>query len=160
MAHEPGHLDAEYVIYGTNIPYTGRVIQLNNNFFGTESGALEGDSPRLAKKESGKGKSGNVIVAGATSTTNNPVTRTFQAPQTPRYRRSDNNQLISIGYKLHQHADGTIMTEHSMGPNDNSVVVTEVLPQTRRTTVRSGTTPRGGTTSRSGGTGGGMGGGY
>ena len=94
------------------------------------------------------------------SSDNNPVIRLFQAPSTPRYQRSDNNQLISIGYKLHQHADGTIMTEHSMGPNDNSVVVTEVLPQTRRTTVRSGTTPRGGTTSRSGGTGGGMGGGY
>jgi len=53
---------------------------------------------------------------------NNPVTRTFNAPQTPRYYRP-NGQVIPVGAPLHQHQDGTIMTEHAMGPNDNSVVV-------------------------------------
>ena len=57
----------------------------------------------------------------------NPVTRLFQAPSSPRYYRPDGT-LIPVGAPLHQHRDGTIMTEHSMGTNDNSVVVT-----TRRT---------------------------
>jgi len=64
---------------------------------------------------------------GDVITDNNPVVRLFTAPPNPRYRRSDNNQLVPIGAKLHQHADGTIMTEHGMGPQDNSVVVTQVL---------------------------------
>jgi len=53
----------------------------------------------------------------------NPVTRLFNAPQSPRYYRP-NGQIIPVGAPLHQHQDGTIMTEHGMGPNDNSVVVT------------------------------------
>jgi hypothetical protein len=66
-----------------------------------------------------------------TSTTenNNPVTRLFIAPRIPRYRRSDNNQLVPIGANLHEHQDGTIMTEHSMGEEDNSVTVTAVSSQ-------------------------------
>ena len=56
----------------------------------------------------------------------NPVTRLFTAPATPRYYLPNGN-LVSIRARLHQHQDGTIMTEHSMGPNDNSVVVTLFL---------------------------------
>jgi hypothetical protein len=56
----------------------------------------------------------------------NPVTETFFAPQSPRYYRLDGT-LIPIGAPLHRHQDGTVMTEHSMGPNDNSVVVTTQL---------------------------------
>ena len=53
------------------------------------------------------------------------------APATPRYYLPNGN-LVSIGARLHQHQDGTIMTEHSMGPNDNSVVVTTVPPNGSR----------------------------
>tara|TARA_Y100001973_G_scaffold78823_1_gene115770 strand:+ start:384 stop:962 length:579 start_codon:yes stop_codon:yes gene_type:complete len=57
-----------------------------------------------------------------TGRNNNPITRTFNAPQSPRYYRP-NGQVIPVGAPLHQHQDGTIMTEHAMGPNDNAVVV-------------------------------------
>jgi hypothetical protein len=69
----------------------------------------------------------------------NPVTRTFNAPQSPRYYRP-NGQIVPVGAPLHQHQDGTIMTEHAMGPNDNSVVVTTTQPRMnnnrRRTPTR------------------------
>tara|TARA_Y100001938_G_scaffold150518_1_gene241815 strand:- start:2761 stop:3288 length:528 start_codon:yes stop_codon:yes gene_type:complete len=63
-------------------------------------------------------------MVGRTNTgrNNNPITRTFNAPQSPRYYRP-NGQVIPVGAPLHQHQDGTIMTEHAMGPNDNAVVV-------------------------------------
>jgi len=72
----------------------------------------------------------------------NPVTRTFFAPQSPRYYRP-NGQIIPVGAPLHQHQNGTIMTEHAMGPNDNSVVVTTTIPRMntnrRRATTRAST---------------------
>ena len=141
---------ANYTIYGTTIPYNGRVIQINNNFFGTTSGVLEGDSPRLSKVESGKGKSDNELAKlNSSGNGNNPVIKKFKAPSSPRYRKPDGG-LVPIGYSLHQHENGTIMTEHSMGPNDNSVVVTQV----------SNTQQRRNTTSTRRGTGGTGGGGY
>ena len=71
----------------------------------------------------------------------NPVTRTFFAPQSPRYYRP-NGSIVPVGAPLHQHQDGTIMTEHSMGPNDNSQVVTTTRNRTnvnRRRTTRTRT---------------------
>ena len=72
----------------------------------------------------------------------NPVTRLFNAPQSPRYYRP-NGQIVPIGAPLHQHQDGTIMTKHSMGANDNSQVVTTTRPRTntnrRRATTRART---------------------
>jgi hypothetical protein len=71
----------------------------------------------------------------------NPVTRTFFAPQSPRYYRP-NGQIVPVGAPLHQHQNGTIMTEHAMGPNDNSVVVTTSRPRmnnNRRRTTRTRT---------------------
>ena len=50
--------------------------------------------------------------------------------------------MVNIGAPLHEHQDGTIMTKHGMGPNDNSVVVSSVRPTTnvnRRRTTRART---------------------
>tara|TARA_Y100000004_G_scaffold179868_1_gene223931 strand:+ start:346 stop:1101 length:756 start_codon:yes stop_codon:yes gene_type:complete len=70
------------------------------------------------------GMNGNGRSTTTRSTTNdNPVTRLFNAPSSPRYYRPDGS-IVPIGAPLHEHQDGTIMTEHSMGPNDNSVIVT------------------------------------
>ena len=72
----------------------------------------------------------------------NPVTRLFNAPQSPRYYRP-NGQIVPIGAPLHEHQDGTIMTKHSMGANDNSQVVTTTRPRMntnrRRATTRART---------------------
>ena len=88
-------------------------------------------------------RNGNMVMRNNTgrTTNSNPVTRTFTAPQSPRYYKS-NGQIVPVGAPLHQHQDGTIMTEHAMGPNDNSVVVTTSRPRTnvnRRRTTRTRT---------------------
>ena len=140
----PGHTTdgngAQYKIYGTNQPYYGRVVQIGNKFFTTEGGVLEGNSKELIKSEPSIGNSGEDLVTlntqnntpTQTSIDDNPVISTFFAPSQPRYFRP-NGTLVVVGAPLHQHQDGTIMTEHSMGPfpdsNRESVIVTTTPPQ-------------------------------
>ena len=128
----------QYKIYGTNQPYNGRVVQIGNRFFTTQGGVLEGNSKELVLVTPETGNSGEDLVtlntqnnggpASNPNNSNNPVVSTFFAPNTPRYYRPDGT-LVVVGAPLHLHQDGTIMTEHSMGPNDNSVVVTTSPPQ-------------------------------
>ena len=134
MPHEPGH-NGQYVIKSTGEPYNGPVLKTQSGeFYTTTTGALEGFD--------GVGPGGQLLVLASESTIqppqqqtavgdDNPVTRLFTAPATPRYYLPNGN-LVSIGARLHQHQDGTIMTEHGMGPNDNSVVVTTVPPNGSR----------------------------
>ena len=87
------------------------------------------------------GTSATYISEGGGVTNSNPVVRLFNAPQSPRYFKP-NGQMVNIGAPLHEHQDGTIMTKHGMGPNDNSVVVSSVRPTTnvnRRRTTRART---------------------
>ena len=89
----------------------------------------------------GNGRMINNGNGNGTTADSNPVTRTFFAPNSPRYYKP-NGQIVPMGAPLHQHQDGTIMTEHSMGPNDNSVVVTPsrtVRAQNTRRTNRART---------------------
>jgi len=134
MPHEPGH-NGQYVIKSTGEPYNGPVLKTQSGeFYTTTSGAMEG----YVIGSSG----GQLLVLASESTIqspqqqtavgdDNPVTRLFTAPTTPRYYLPNGN-LVSIGARLHQHQDGTVMTEHSMGANDNSVVVTTVPPNGSR----------------------------
>jgi len=141
MPHTPGHTSntvqvgngvedevssqASYKIVGTNEPYSGLTVKIGGFEYTTVGGGVEGDRQQVVSMGNG-----NTLQTQAQN--DNPVTRLFTAPSSPRYRRSDNNQLVSVGAKLHQHQDGTIMTEHSMGANDNSVVV-NVVSQTSET---------------------------
>ena len=118
-------------VYGTNEPYMGRTVTIAGFEYTTVGGALEGNSFQLVPIDEGQTNAPleeQTPIGSALDTigANNPVVSLFQAPVTPRYRRSDNNQLVPVGANLHEHQDGTIMTEHSMGPDDNSVVVFEV----------------------------------
>ena len=127
-------------VYGTNEPYIGRTVTIAGFEYTTVGGALEGDSFQLVPIDEGQtnapleeqipiGSTLNVGGGTATIVDNNPVVNLFQAPSTPRYRREDNNELVPIGANLHEHQDGTIMTEHTMegaGTPDGSVVVFEV----------------------------------
>ena len=122
-------------VYGTNEPYIGTTVMIGGFEYTTVGGALEGTSLQLTPIDDGSTEvieQQTPIGSALDSTTenNNPVVELFQAPTTPRYSRSDNNQLVPIGANLHRHADGTIMTEHSMGPEDNSVIVLEVIDET------------------------------
>ena len=71
----------------------------------------------------GNGNGNRTTPTTRATSNDNPVIRLFNAPATPRYFRP-NGTIVPIGARLHEHQDGTIMTEHAMGPNDNSVVVT------------------------------------
>ena len=121
-------------VYGTNEPYMGRTVTIAGFEYTTVGGALEGNSFQLVPIDDGEINTtleeqtpiGSAL-DNNTGEEVNPVVELFQAPPSPRYRRSDNNQLVPIGANLHRHADGTIMTEHSMGPNDTSVIVLQVL---------------------------------
>jgi hypothetical protein len=128
MPHEPGHL---YRIIGSKEPYNGRVIKIGDSLFTTVGGGIEGD-----RQEVESVNIGNTNNQNNQTQNDNPVIRLFQAPSSPRYRRSDNNQLVPVGANLHEHQDGTIMTEHSMGSTDNSVVVNVMTQTTTQTTNR------------------------
>jgi len=136
MPHEPGH-NGQYVIKSTGEPYNGPVFKdTNGEIYTTTTGAREGYD--------GFSIGGQLLVLSSESTiqrppqqtqqTNvgneNPVTRLFRAPTTPRYYRPDGT-IVPIGAELHQHLDGTVMTKHTMqgfGTPDGSVVVTTVSP--------------------------------
>ena len=115
---------ANYKIFGSNNSYTGKAVQIGDSMYSTVGGALEGNSQMLEEDMSPPTQN-NTRNRGPVETSNtdsNPITRTFTAPTEPRYYRP-NGSIVPLGYNLHEHADGTIMTEHSMGRNDNSVVV-------------------------------------
>jgi len=112
------------MVYGTGQLYSGLTVLIGGYHYTTVGGALEGNSLQLVPIPQAEVEQ-QIEQSGAEN--DNPVVELFQAPATPRYRRSDNNLLVPIGTPLHRHADDTIMTEHSMGPNDNSVVVLQVF---------------------------------
>ena len=131
-----GNGGATMKVYGTNEHYVGTMVMIGGVAYTTVGGALEGTSLQLVPIGNGNGNVTETIteqtpIGSALDTigANNPVVSLFQAPVTPRYRRSDNNQLVPVGANLHEHQDGTIMTEHTMegaGTPDGSVVVFEV----------------------------------
>jgi len=128
-------------VYGTNEPYIGNTVMIGGYEYTTVGGALEGNSLQLVpivndtidsiEQQIPIGSAPDIVgeVNNVGEVNTNPVVELFEAPTTPRYQRSDNNQLVPIGAPLHRHADDTIMTEHSMEPNDNSVIVLEVIDE-------------------------------
>ena len=120
----------------------GNGVRRNGNGNGVNRTArmMNGRAATRPSRRNGNGmmnRNGNGRAANA-----NPVTRLFNAPQSPRYYRP-NGQIVPIGAPLHEHQDGTIMTKHSMGANDNSQVVTTTIPRMntnrRRATTRART---------------------
>ena len=111
----------------------GNGVRRNGNGVNRNSRMVNSRSVTAPMRRNGNSRAANA----------NPVIRTFTAPQSPRYYKP-NGQIVPVGAPLHQHQDGTIMTEHAMGPNDNSVVVTTSSPTTnsrrarpsRRTRIR------------------------
>tara|TARA_A100001391_G_C4934524_1_gene242759 strand:+ start:43 stop:540 length:498 start_codon:yes stop_codon:yes gene_type:complete len=160
-----------YKIYGTNQPYTGRVIKINNNYYTTESGTLEGHSKQVVIDSPNVGKTGDTVAkpnltpsSNTPNTNNNPIVDTFNAPQTPRYYY-ENGTLVPVGTPLHQHENNVVMTGLTMGPNEKRVFLTP--PNTNTTMNRTNNTNttagrnmsrNGNRNGRAGNTGGGMGG--
>ena len=129
-----------YKIYGTNQPYTGRVIKINNTFYTTESGTLEGHSKQVVVDSPSTGKTGATVatpnLTPSSNTPNindNPIVETFNAPQTPRYYY-ENGTLVPVGAPLHRHENNVVMTGLTMGPNERRVSLTP--PNTNTTMTR------------------------
>jgi len=79
----------------------------------------------------GNGNGNRTTPTTRATSNDNPVIRLFNAPTTPRYYRP-NGTIVPIGAKLHEHQDGTIMTEHSMdGVGADASVVVTTLQNTR-----------------------------
>jgi hypothetical protein len=113
----------EYIINAQTVNAVGTQFldQLNSTATtyhrgGFQRGQLPGSNFRRGGRVRKKQTGGRVV-------NNNPITQTFNAPSSPRYYRPDGT-IVPVGAPLHRHADGTVMTEHSMGDNDNSVVLT------------------------------------
>ena len=119
-----------YVLADTGEAYRGIVFQHSNGeFYTSVDGSLTGNAKKLVPASESTIKPLQPINTGDQD---NPVVRLYMAPTSPRYYRPDGT-IVAVGARLHQHQDGTIMTEHSMGANDNSVVVTTVPPNGRTT---------------------------
>jgi hypothetical protein len=134
---------AGYIFVDTGEAYHGRVVELGGVHYSTKTGAREGTSrevkigvPRHRAQRSivSAGRRNGIrtttrvprrstMSMGNRGGNDNPVTSLFTAPQTPRYYRPDGN-IVAVGAPLHRHADGTVMTEHTMDGPDESVVVT------------------------------------
>ena len=190
MPHEPGHIDSTlsqrpdfvienpaanlappptppqtYTVYGTNESYSGLTVEIGGYLYTTVGGALEGDSLQLVATSQMNRPTINTM--GAEGFQENPVVRLFNAPSSPRYQRP-NGQLVPVGAQLHEHADGTIMTEHKMGGTPPAVIVTPLVGTRQTTTPRRQqqraqstrrTTPTQTRATRMGGSSGGSGGG-
>ena len=121
----------------------GNGVRRNGNGNGVNRTArmMNGRAATTPIRRNGNGRmmkgNGNGRAANA-----NPVTRLYNAPQSPRYYRP-NGSVVPVGAPLHEHQDGTIMTAHSMGTNDTSLVVTTTIPRMntnrRRATTRART---------------------
>ena len=128
-----------YKIYGTNEIYNGLVVASGNRLYTTVGGAVEGDSKEVIEVKGGVGTKNSEdplptmnTMNNTNSVNNNPVIRTFFADESTTTYYKPDGQMVAIGTPLHEHQDGTIMTQHSMGLNDNSVVVTTIAPNTVR----------------------------
>ena len=149
---------ANYKIYGTNQPYSGNVVNINGDFYTTIGGTLEGDSKHVVLVTTETSINSNNATSSPTIT--NPVVRTFTRgdgssddktyylPMNYSGTAGKGGRAVKQGTLLHIHANGTVMTEHSMGSADNSVVVTTSRPKAIAARNTQRTAPRNNRTSR------------
>ena len=120
----------------------GNGVRRNGNGNGVNRTArmMNGRAATRPSRRNGNGMMNGNGNGNARAANANPVVRTFFAPQSPRYYRP-NGLIVAVGAPLHEHQDGTIMTEHSMGVKDNSVVVTTTPPINQSRNVNRRRTP-------------------
>ena len=150
---------ANYKIYGTNQPYTGNVVNINGDLYTTIGGTLEGDSKHVVLANETSERE-NLTNPTPNPTITNPIVRTFTRgdgssddktyylPMNYSGTAGKGGRAVKQGTLLHVHANGTVMTEHSMGSNDNSVVVTTSRPRATAARNTQRTAPRNNRTSR------------
>ena len=133
MPHTEEH---KYILFGTNTPYVGKVVEIGGELFTTNGGGFEGGSQKITEIGGNSNSTTNTMNTLNTSVlSDNPVTRNFVSRVS--YYTADGTE-IPRGTKLHQHADGTIMTEHvpeGSTMSDTSVVVTTTFNNNNQNTI-------------------------
>jgi len=144
MPHEPGHNGNEtlYKVYGTDEPYSGKMVEIAGFMYSTVGGALEGNSYQLIPMENN--------ISQTQTQNDNPVTRTFISRVL--YYRQDGT-TVPVGTEMHEHADGTIMLGHD--PEKMGEIVTRTSSQRTQARTTRSMTQRTQTQRRTGGMGGG-----
>ena len=147
MPHKPGH--NRYKVVDTNREYTGRILQMGDELYSTNSGAFEGGYNGSKRLELMNGKKSQVVnrdtvtpfIVGAN------VGEQFYHPEYSRkkYYYTNGNE-VPAGTELHHHTmpapgDNNFMTQHNM---DGAVNVLTVRPRgtNRRRTTNTTRTPR------------------
>ena len=148
MPHEPGHTVNNYVIVGTNEPYSGRVVFIGSTPYSTTSGVFEG----VPFSQELKIISQNPVIENDQQITSNEsqdVVTIFVVTNNPQnefyvegfsnmnggyYYDQKGNDRVPTGTKLHHHTnpaqgDNNFMTQHSM---DGGAVNVFTFNQTRQ----------------------------
>tara|TARA_R100000008_G_C3567005_1_gene159691 strand:+ start:198 stop:803 length:606 start_codon:yes stop_codon:yes gene_type:complete len=161
---------AQYKIYGTNQPYTGKVVTLGNRLYTTIGGTLEGNSHEVVLASEGGNQNTeetlptmnalNQPTVGSSNATGDVIT-TFKVGDASTFGRGTyyyaSGTRVPNGRNLHHHTiipsgrSSNFMTQHAMDGNEQDVFTTRrnVSPRqrvTRTNVVASSPTPPGGQT--------------
>tara|TARA_R100001443_G_scaffold73036_1_gene81019 strand:- start:443 stop:991 length:549 start_codon:yes stop_codon:yes gene_type:complete len=133
MPHTEEH---KYILFGTTTPYAGKVVEIGGELFTTNGGGFEGGSQKITEIGGKSNSTNNTMnTLNASVLSDNPVTRNFVSRVS--YYTADGTE-IPRGSNLHQHADGTIMTEHvpeGSVMSDTSIVVTTTFNNNNQNTI-------------------------
>ena len=133
---------AQYKIYGTNQPYSGRVVNIGNKIYTTQGGTLEGNSHEVVLDGAGGNQntdenlptmnnSNQQTTAG--NQTNQDVVTAFIVGDNTQFGRGvyyfPNGTRVPQATRLHHHTippngRSKFMTQHTMDGNEQDVFVT------------------------------------
>ena len=134
---------ANYKIYGTNQPYSGRVVNVGNKIYTTQGGTLEGNSHEVVLVTGGGGNqnanenlptmndSNQQTTSG--NQTNQDVVTAFIVGDNTQFGRGvyyfPNGTRVPQATRLHHHTippngRSKFMTQHTMDGNEQDVFVT------------------------------------
>ena len=138
-----------YKIYGTNQPYSGKVLNLGNRLYTTEGGALEGTSKEVVLSGGGNTNPEESLptmnpMSQQTNATNQDVVTTFIVGDNSQFGRATyyyaNGNRVLQNTKLHHHTvppngRNNFMTQHTMNGNEQDVFTSPPNNATNTTTT-------------------------
>jgi len=138
-----------YKIYGTNQPYSGKVLNLGNRLYTTEGGALEGTSKEVVLSGGGNTNPEESLptmnsMNQLSENTNQDVVTAFIVGDNSQFGRATyyyaNGNRVLQNTKLHHHTvppngRNNFMTQHTMDGNEQDVFLTQPT-STRRANTR------------------------
>ena len=138
-----------YKIYGTNQPYSGKVLNLGNRLYTTEGGALEGTSKEVVLSGGGNTNPEESLptmnsMNQLSENTNQDVVTAFIVGDNSQFGRATyyyaNGNRVLQNTKLHHHtvppnSRNNFMTQHTMDGNEQDVFTLPPNNATNTTTT-------------------------